>query len=194
MFPLISQVCKTILKNCVPALLEQTFIKIDDLIGSIVYIIPFEILQRHLFSWIKMSPVSIVIHYLCIEMQLQLQSGMKEVTSLLILEKQKGYKGMLWTTVCQQIRQLRWNGQIPRKTKTIETDSRISTKSQTSLVAQWLRICLPMQRTRVRALVQEDSTCCGATKPVSHNYWACALEPTSHNYWAHMHNYWSPRA
>ena len=42
-----------------------------------------------------MSPVSIVIHYLCIEMQLQLQSGMKEVTSLLILEKQKGYKGML---------------------------------------------------------------------------------------------------
>ena len=35
----------------------------------------------------------------------------------------------------------------------------------TSLVAQWLRICLPMQGTRVRALVQEDPTCCGATKP-----------------------------
>ena len=31
------------------------------------------------------------------------------------------------------------------------------------------------------------STCCGATKPVHHNYWACALEPASHNYW-------SPRA
>ena len=39
-----------------------------------------------------------------------------------------------------------------------------------SLVAQWLRICLPMQGTRVRALVWEDPTCCGATKPVSHNY------------------------
>ena len=39
-----------------------------------------------------------------------------------------------------------------------------------SLVAQWLRICLPMQRTRVRALVWEDPTCRGATKPVSHNY------------------------
>ena len=39
-----------------------------------------------------------------------------------------------------------------------------------SLVAQWLRICLPMQGTRVRALVQEDPTCCGATKPVRHNY------------------------
>ena len=44
---------------------------------------------------------------------------------------------------------------------------------RTSLVAQWLRIRLPMQGTRVRALVREDPTCCGATKPVRHNYWAC---------------------
>ena len=42
-----------------------------------------------------------------------------------------------------------------------------------SLVAQWLRICLPMQGTRVWALVWEDPTCRGATGPVSHNYWAC---------------------
>ena len=42
----------------------------------------------------------------------------------------------------------------------------------TSLVAQWLRIRLPMQGTRVRALVREDPTCRGATKPVHHNYWA----------------------
>ena len=42
----------------------------------------------------------------------------------------------------------------------------------TSLVAQWLRIRLPMQGTRVRALVREDPTCRGATKPASHNYWA----------------------
>ena len=40
----------------------------------------------------------------------------------------------------------------------------------TSLVAQWLRICLPMQGTRIRALVWEDPTCLGATKPVRHNY------------------------
>ena len=39
-----------------------------------------------------------------------------------------------------------------------------------SLVAQWLRICLPMQGTQVRALVWEDPTCHGATGPVSHNY------------------------
>ena len=43
-----------------------------------------------------------------------------------------------------------------------------------SLVAQWLRICLPMQGTLVRALVWEDPTCRGATRPVHHNYWACA--------------------
>ena len=50
-----------------------------------------------------------------------------------------------------------------------------------SLVAQWLRICLPMQGTRVRALVWEDPTCCGATRPVSHNYWASRLEPVLRN-------------
>ena len=39
-----------------------------------------------------------------------------------------------------------------------------------SLVAQWLRVCLPMQGKQVRALVWEDPTCRGATKPMSHNY------------------------
>ena len=39
-----------------------------------------------------------------------------------------------------------------------------------SLVAQWLRVCLLMQGTQVRALVWEDPTCHGATRPVSHNY------------------------
>ena len=43
-----------------------------------------------------------------------------------------------------------------------------------SLVAQWLRVCLPIQGTRIRALVWEDPTCRGATGPVSHNYWAWA--------------------
>ena len=61
-----------------------------------------------------------------------------------------------------------------------------------SLVAQWLRICLPMQGTRVRALVWEDPTCHGATKPVSHNYWACAPEPPNHHYWARVPQLLSP--
>ena len=40
----------------------------------------------------------------------------------------------------------------------------------TSLVAQWLRIRLPVQETQVPALVREDPTGPGATKPVRHNY------------------------
>ena len=43
-------------------------------------------------------------------------------------------------------------------------------KGWASLVAQWLRIHLPMQGTQVQALVQEDPTCRRATKPVHHNY------------------------
>ena len=39
-----------------------------------------------------------------------------------------------------------------------------------SLVVQWLRVCLPMQGTRVRALVWEDPICRRATGPLSHNY------------------------
>ena len=62
----------------------------------------------------------------------------------------------------------------------------IKIKNGASLVVQWLRIRLPMQGTWVQALVQEDPTCRGATKPVRHNYWACSLEPASHNYWAHV--------
>ena len=64
----------------------------------------------------------------------------------------------------------------------------------TSLVAQWLRICLLMQGTRVQALVWEDPTCCRATKPVHHNYWACALSPRATTTEPVWHNYWSPRA
>ena len=53
------------------------------------------------------------------------------------------------------------------------------------LVTQWEIICLPIQETRV-SLVQEDPTCLGATKPMSHKYWPCALESCSLNYWAHV--------
>ena len=42
--------------------------------------------------------------------------------------------------------------------------------SRASLVAQWLRVCLLMWGTRVRALVWEDPTCHGATRLMSHNY------------------------
>ena len=66
-----------------------------------------------------------------------------------------------------------------------------------SLVMQWLRIRLLMQGTRVRALLWEDPTCRGATKPhvpqlLSLCSRACepqllsphatTTEPTCHNY------------
>ena len=43
-------------------------------------------------------------------------------------------------------------------------------EDRASLVAQWLRICLLMQGTRVRALVWEDPACRGAARPMSHKY------------------------
>ena len=51
-----------------------------------------------------------------------------------------------------------------------QKNNRLEVDVGTSLVAQWLRIRLPMQGTRVRALVWEDPTCHGATKPMHHNY------------------------
>ena len=63
----------------------------------------------------------------------------------------------------------------------------------TSLMAQWLRIHLPMQGTWVWASVREDLTCHRATKPVCHNYRAHMphllkpehLEPTLRNTRSH---------
>ena len=57
---------------------------------------------------------------------------------------------------------------IDFKTKTVIRDKEGHYRA--SLVAQWLTICLLMQGTRVRALVWEDPTCLGATRPVRHNY------------------------
>ena len=58
----------------------------------------------------------------------------------------------------------------------------------TSLVVQWLRICLPKQGTWVRSLVQEDSTCHRATKPLCHDYRSlCALGLTLFTERSHHH-------
>ena len=43
-----------------------------------------------------------------------------------------------------------------------------------------------MQATQVQAVVWEDSTRQGATEPVYHISWACALEPTGSNYGARV--------
>ena len=69
-----------------------------------------------------------------------------------------------------------------------------------SLVAQWLRIHLPTQGAQVWSLVQEDPTCCGATKPVATTTEAhvlqllkpVRLEPVLHN--KRSHHKWEARA
>ena len=43
-----------------------------------------------------------------------------------------------------------------------------------------------MQETPVQSPIWEDPPGCGATKPVWHSYWVCAVEPGSHNYWARL--------
>ena len=39
-----------------------------------------------------------------------------------------------------------------------------------SLILQWLKSYLAMQKTLVWSLAQEDPTSCGVTKSVCHNY------------------------
>ena len=51
-----------------------------------------------------------------------------------------------------------------------------SRKPGMSLVVQCIIVCLPMQGTWVRPLIQEDSSCREATKLVSYNSWACELQ------------------
>ena len=69
---------------------------------------------------------------------------------------------------------------------------------KTSLVVQWIRIHLPMQWTQIWTLVPEDSTPHGATKSVSHNYWAhmpraCALKQDRLPQWEARALKWSPK-
>ena len=51
-----------------------------------------------------------------------------------------------------------------------------------SLMAQWQKICLPMQGTWAGSLIWKDSVSCRATKPMCHNHCACAPEPRGYGY------------
>ena len=53
--------------------------------------------------------------------------------------------------------------------------------SGTSLLAQWLRILLPIQGAQVQSLVFEDFTGHRAKKPICHNDWVCAPNYLSHS-------------
>ena len=79
----------------------------------------------------------------------------------------------VWWILTQLSTDLPYDPAIPRlgvHPRQVTTYSRKNLSMGASLVAQWLGIRLPMQGTRVRALVREDPTCRGATRPVRHNY------------------------
>ncbi|KAJ8790598.1 hypothetical protein J1605_004571 [Eschrichtius robustus] len=65
---------------------------------------------------------------------------------------------------------LRWGLSLLGHSQVGPEASGVALRLACSLVVQWLRIRLPMQGTRVRALVREDPICCGVTKSGSHNY------------------------
>ena len=77
------------------------------------------------------------------------------------------------------------NVSYPQKKLGTERKGRKKRTLGASLIIQWLRINLPMQRTWVRSLVQEDPTCCGAMNPTRPASCACALEPTLCNKRSH---------
>ena len=49
---------------------------------------------------------------------------------------------------------------------------RLKQEDGTSLLVQWLRICLPGHGTWVQSLVWEDSAWCRVTKSMCHNFWS----------------------
>ena len=64
-----------------------------------------------------------------------------------------------------------YNTNIQISVAFLHTNNEISEREckkqhQTFMVAQWLGIHLPMQRTQARSLVQEDSTCHRAAEPM----------------------------
>lgn len=70
---------------------------------------------------------------------------------------------------------------LPAPSRSVKIGSR-----GTSLVAQWLGVCLLVKGTRVWFLIWENSTWCGTTKPVvGHNHWAQAPEPVLPNKRSH---------
>ena len=69
-------------------------------------------------------------------------------------------------------------------------------EGRTSLVVQWLRICLPVQGTWVQSLVQEDSTCPQSTcmslrlKPVHLEPKLCSKRSCQNEKPAHCNEEW----
>ena len=71
-----------------------------------------------------------------------------------------------------RLKQLSSSSSIGTRHMEIKIAGKVSWR--TSLVVQWLSICLPTQGSQAQSLVWEDLICCRATEPVRYNY--CALQ------------------
>ena len=96
----------------------------------------------------------------------------------------------LWKTIQSFLKKLKNRATVCSCNPTAGHISRENSNSKrymrTSLMVQWLRICLPVQGTQVWSLVQEDSTCLVATKPTCHDCWSPhILEPVFCNKRSH---------
>ena len=74
---------------------------------------------------------------------------------------------------------------------------RLSSRTLKELIPElpwWLSVKNPTANSgdTVPSLIQEDPTCCGATKPIHHNCWACAPLPGRCNYRAHVQQLLQP--
>ena len=68
-------------------------------------------------------------------------------------------------SVCSQKKPLRSNPDHCSSPNLFKKKKMMNTKQglRASLVAQWIRISLPVQKSWVRSLIWEDPTCCGGT-------------------------------
>ena len=90
---------------------------------------------------------------------------LEQKTSLNQLQRKRGKGGRVRVGEEEEERERKRKKTLFTKTVQLEIAS-----LGASLVAQWLRICLPMPGTWVRALVWEDPPCRRAAGPVSHSY------------------------
>ena len=84
---------------------------------------------------------------------------------------------------------INWVSSLVEDTKNEKTSQRIDEKFSKHISGGFLGESVVMNipanaGDTGSVLGREDPTCCRATKPMHHNYWAGALEPGNHNHWS----------
>ena len=133
-------------------------------LGSEIILHDIVMVEIRLYAFIKIYRLetSLVVQWLRLRLPVQgvkVRSLVREIRSHMPQEQKN-----------QNIKQKRYCNKFNKDFKNGPHQKIFLKNLGTSLVVQWLRICLPMQGTRVQSLVREDPTCRRATKHVRHNY------------------------